>query len=152
MFFLTSFYAKNVFTVYNVFRNFFFAHENMKKPASKVAELAQIQPKSQFLFHKNLPPRDFSKMTLIALAFWRTIVSTQVCDLCITCYISKSACTQIKMRILLSKSFKSIVRFGLVWIRSVLREDQSKSGRLPQQNRPRALQSLQQYLIVKNLQ
>ena len=29
----------------------------MKKPA-------QIQPKSQFLFHKNLPPRDFSKMTL----------------------------------------------------------------------------------------
>ena len=42
----------------------FFAHENMKKPASKVAEPAQIQPKSQFLFHKNLPPRDFSLMTL----------------------------------------------------------------------------------------
>ena len=37
----------------------------MKKPASKVAEPAQIQPKSQFLFHKNLPPRDFSIMTLI---------------------------------------------------------------------------------------
>ena len=37
----------------------------MKKPASKVAELAQIQPKSQFLFHKNLPPRDFSIMTLL---------------------------------------------------------------------------------------
>ena len=36
----------------------------MKKPASKVAEPAQIQPKSQFLFHKNLPPRDFSLMTL----------------------------------------------------------------------------------------
>ena len=36
----------------------------MKKPASKVAEPAQIQPKSQFLFHKNLPPRDFSIMTL----------------------------------------------------------------------------------------
>ena len=32
----------------------------MKKPASKVAEPAQIQPKSQFLFPKNLPPRDFS--------------------------------------------------------------------------------------------
>jgi hypothetical protein len=30
------------------------AHENMKKTASKVAEPAQIQPKSQFLFHKNL--------------------------------------------------------------------------------------------------
>ena len=41
-----------------------FAHENMKKPASKVAEPAQIQPKSQFLFHKYLPPRDFSLMTL----------------------------------------------------------------------------------------
>ena len=36
----------------------------MKKPASKVAEPAQIQPKSQFLFHKNLPPRDFSIITL----------------------------------------------------------------------------------------
>ena len=41
-----------------------FAHENMRKPASKVAEPAQIQPKYQFLFHKNLPPRDFSLMTL----------------------------------------------------------------------------------------
>ena len=37
----------------------------MKKPASKVAEPAQIQPKSQFLFHKNLLPRDFSLMTLL---------------------------------------------------------------------------------------
>ena len=36
----------------------------MKKPASKAAKPAQIQPKSQFLFHKNLPPRDFSIMTL----------------------------------------------------------------------------------------
>ena len=42
-----------------------FAHENMKNPASKVAEPAQIQPKSQFLFHKNLPPWDFSIMTLL---------------------------------------------------------------------------------------
>jgi hypothetical protein len=41
-----------------------FAYENMKKLALKVAEPAQIQPKSQFLFHKNLPPRDFSIMTL----------------------------------------------------------------------------------------
>ena len=32
----------------------------MKKPV----EPAQIQPKSQFLFHKNLPPQDFSIMTL----------------------------------------------------------------------------------------
>ena len=45
---------------------FFFAHENMKKPASKVAKPAQIQPNSQFLFHKNLPPRDFSIRTLAA--------------------------------------------------------------------------------------
>ena len=36
----------------------------MKKPASKVAEPAQIQPKSQILFHKNLPPRYLSIMTL----------------------------------------------------------------------------------------
>ena len=43
-----------------------FAHENMKKLASKVAEPAQIQPKSQFLFHKNLPLRNFSIMTLLA--------------------------------------------------------------------------------------
>ena len=45
----------------------FFAHENMKKPASKVAEPAQIQPKSQFLFHKNPPPWDFSLMTLVRM-------------------------------------------------------------------------------------
>ena len=44
-----------------------FAHENMKKTASKVAKPAQIQPKSQFLFNKNLPPRDFSIMTLLVL-------------------------------------------------------------------------------------
>ena len=37
----------------------------MKKLASKVAEPAQIQPKSQFLFHENLPPRNFSIMTLL---------------------------------------------------------------------------------------
>ena len=36
----------------------------MKKTASKVAKPAQIQPKSQFQFHKNLPTRDFSIMTL----------------------------------------------------------------------------------------
>ena len=39
-----------------MFLIFFFAHENMKKPASKVDKPAQIQPKSQFMFHKNLPP------------------------------------------------------------------------------------------------
>ena len=32
-----------------------FAHENMKKLASKVAKPAQIQPKSQFLFYKKSP-------------------------------------------------------------------------------------------------
>ena len=38
----------------------------MKKPASKVAKSAQIQPKSQFLFHKYPPPWDwdFFIMTL----------------------------------------------------------------------------------------
>ena len=54
-----------MFSPSTMFLIFFFAHENMKKPASKVAKPAQIQPKSQFLFHKNLPPRDFSIMTLI---------------------------------------------------------------------------------------
>ena len=50
----------------------FFAHENMKKPASKIAHnwlksfvfINANRSKSQFLFHKNLPPRDFSIMTL----------------------------------------------------------------------------------------
>ena len=53
-----------MFSPSTMFLEIFFAHENMKKTASKVAEPAQIQPKSQFLFHKNLPPRDFSLMTL----------------------------------------------------------------------------------------
>ena len=53
-----------MFSPSSTFLNVFFAHEKMKKPASIVAEPAQIQPKSQFLFHKNLPPRDFSVMTL----------------------------------------------------------------------------------------
>ena len=39
----------------------FFDPEKIWKRASK---LLIIQPKSQFLFHKNLPPRDFSIMTL----------------------------------------------------------------------------------------
>ena len=52
-----------------------FAHENMKKPSSKVAKPAQIQPKSPLLFHKNLPPRDFSIMTLSTTMFFRPISS-----------------------------------------------------------------------------
>ena len=56
---MTPFYAKNVFPIYNVFKK----NENMKK----FAKPAQIQPKSQLLFHKNLPPRDFSIMTLAKL-------------------------------------------------------------------------------------
>ena len=54
-----------MFSPSTMFFKFFFAHENMKKPASKVAKPAQIQPKSQILFLKNLPPRDFSIMTLV---------------------------------------------------------------------------------------
>ena len=53
-----------MFSLSTMFLKKFFARENMKKTASKVAEPAQIQPKSQFLFHKNLPPSDFSIMTL----------------------------------------------------------------------------------------
>ena len=49
----------------------------MKKEASKVAHnrpiffsvlpTFRIQPKSQFLFHKNLPPRDLSILTLVTV-------------------------------------------------------------------------------------
>ena len=60
-----------------MFLKFFFAHENMKKTAPKVAKPAQIQPKSQFLFRKNLPPRDFSEMTLL-LAVLNLFLSTGV--------------------------------------------------------------------------
>ena len=49
-----------MFSPSKMFFKIFFAHENMKKPASKVAEPAQIQPKSQFLFHINLPPWDLT--------------------------------------------------------------------------------------------
>ena len=54
-----------MFSPSKMFFKIFFAHENMRKPASKVAEPAKIQPKFQFLFHKNLPPLDFSLMTLV---------------------------------------------------------------------------------------
>ena len=33
----------------------------MKKPAPRVAKPVQIQPKSQFLFHKNLMPKMLSR-------------------------------------------------------------------------------------------
>ena len=56
-----------MFSPSKMFYKYFFAQENMKNPASKVAEPAQIQPKSQFLFHKNLPPSEFSIMTLPTL-------------------------------------------------------------------------------------
>ena len=55
-----------MFSPSTMFLKLFFAHENMKNPTSKVAKPAQIQPKSQFLFHKNPPPRDFSIITLQA--------------------------------------------------------------------------------------
>ena len=55
----------------NKILTFIFAPENIKKKPQKLLiigpdpffqyyQSAQIQPKSQFLFHKNLPPRDFS--------------------------------------------------------------------------------------------
>ena len=59
--------------------NIFLAHENTQKkhpqklliinpdPFFHYPQLAQIQPKSRFLFHKNLPPRGFSVMTLFVI-------------------------------------------------------------------------------------
>ena len=38
----------------------------MKKLASKVAEPAQIQPKYQFLFNKNLPPHTAQAYTAVS--------------------------------------------------------------------------------------
>ena len=54
-----------MFSLSTMFLIISFAHENMKKLASKVAGPAQLQPKSQFLFHKNFPPHDSSIMTLV---------------------------------------------------------------------------------------
>ena len=49
------------------------AHNVFKQSAQTLffqySQLAQIQPKSQFLFQKNLPPRDFSIMTLHSACF-----------------------------------------------------------------------------------
>ena len=67
---------RKMFSPSTLFLIIFFAHENMKKPASKVAKPAQIQPKSQFLFHKNLPPHDFSIMTLLSVS-WSTFNITR---------------------------------------------------------------------------
>ena len=64
-----------IFSPSKMFLTFFFAHENMKKPSSKVAhnqpqfffqycQPAQNQPKSHFLFHKNASRCDFYIMTL----------------------------------------------------------------------------------------
>ena len=53
-----------MFSPSTMFKKKTFAHENMKGPAIKVAKPAQVQPKSQFLYHKNLSPWDFSIMTL----------------------------------------------------------------------------------------
>ena len=50
----------------------------MKKLASKFAKPDQIQPKFQFLFHKNLLQRDFPIVTLVSaklLAVTECIIS-----------------------------------------------------------------------------
>ena len=64
-----------MFSPSTMFLKKIFAHVNMKKTASKVVKLAQNQPKSQFLFHKNLPARDFSIMTLLETIGNRTILA-----------------------------------------------------------------------------
>ena len=84
LFFRTIQYLKNEL-------NHFFAPENMKKPPSKVAhnrpsiffqysQPAQNQPKSHFLFHKNVSLHNFYTMTLllttdIHLGHWAVTLS-----------------------------------------------------------------------------
>ena len=52
------------------------AHNRLKPFFFQYCQLAQIQPKSQFLFHKNLPQRDFSIMPLLTpwsrKSVWKT--------------------------------------------------------------------------------
>ena len=66
----------------------FFAAQKLKKTASKVAHnrpnfffSSTNRPKSQFLFHKNLPSRDFSIMS--KLPFTPTHIILNVCNMCI---------------------------------------------------------------------
>ena len=49
-------------------------------PFFQYCELDQIQSKSQFLFHKDLPPRDFSIMTLTRRGnFLRRLINPLFC-------------------------------------------------------------------------
>ena len=101
---------------------FFFAHENMKKPASKVAKPAQIQAKSQFLFHKNLPSRDFSLMTLADS--WsrrsKSLISSQIVSLHQTClevivfFASWTAKMILELSVPFSKKVQIVYRLFLV--------------------------------------
>ena len=50
---------------------------NLPRPFFQYCQLAQIKPKYQFSFHKNLQPRDFSRMTLAVIHnLWMIFVST----------------------------------------------------------------------------
>merc|ERR1712051_702140 len=71
--FYATFYCKHYKIFKNIF-NYFFVPKNMKNKAQTSiiisphfflnCQLAQTQPKSYFLFHKNVSPRDFYTMTL----------------------------------------------------------------------------------------
>ena len=64
-----------VFLCFHSSKMFFFAHENMKKPLSLIIgpiffSVLPTGPKPaqiSNIFHRNLPPRDFSIMTLVEI-------------------------------------------------------------------------------------
>ena len=101
---------------------FYFAHENMKKPASKVAKTAQIQPKSQFLFHKNLPPRDFSLMESLAYLLWNIIlILTYLFKQSLHGTAPTSRTTNVRLSPILSKFFGAVIPIPTVGVFKVNR-------------------------------
>ena len=81
-----------MFSPSTMFLKKFSAHENMKNPASKVAKPAQIQPKPQFLFHKNLPPQDFSKWLWVWLWERHSLWAAQSGPLMVWCNLIVEDC------------------------------------------------------------
>ena len=72
--FIYFWYIKMCHKLYHFIWGIWWFHRSKDFEAMKAEEVghsAQIQPKSQFLFHKNLPPRDFSIMTLVMAIYFK---------------------------------------------------------------------------------